>query len=312
MLKKFLQSYNLMLLHAYGLMVLRSYALTVLLIFSVLQLSAQRYPYEFSVYCEGGFNAFIIQKPESKATSKGYGGDAGVGFTYFFSQNLGLHTGAGFGFFHVGNGINTLNFINPDREDCDGNLYDLYTTLNNYYENHHSLFLTLPLMLQFQTKMQPISYRQNSSKAGFYAMAGAKALLMIQNNYLVGVISLYNMAYYPNLNNWITNQPALGLGAFQGRSVIGNLKFKALAMVALETGLKWQFGKKLLLYTGAYFDCGLYDYTKKSRVSYDGFATQESLSELALLDFAKRMNLVAAGVKVRLAFSGQKTKSSCH
>jgi len=122
MLNKFLPSYHLTILPSYHLTVLRYYGLTVLFIFSVLHVSAQRYPYEFSVYCEGGFNAFIIQKPVNKVSSKRYGGDAGVGFTYFFSQNLGLHTGVGFGFFHVGNGINTLNIITPEREDCDGEL----------------------------------------------------------------------------------------------------------------------------------------------------------------------------------------------
>jgi len=291
--------------------VLRSYTLTVFLL-GALTVSAQRYPYEISIYGGGGYAAFIIQKPVSKPASKGFGLEAGVGFTGFFSQNLGIHTSVGFGFFNTTNRLNSLSFVTPDQKnDCDDNLYDLHTTLNNYRENHKTMFVGIPVMLQYQTKMQPISYRQKNNRAGFYAMGGAKALLMVQNSYTAEVATLYNAAYYPQFKNWISYQPAMGLGVFKGNSVNNKLKINILAMFALEAGFKWKFGKKLLLYTGAYFDCGLHDTTKKQRISYNQFISQESLTDLELIDFAKRMNLMAAGVKLRFAFEVSKKTSCC-
>jgi len=277
-------------------------------ILGVFRVSAQKYPNEFSIYCEGGYAAFIFQKAISKTTSsKGYGGDAGVGFTYFFSQNLGLHTSVGVGFFNVNNQLRQLAFIMLKLEDCEGYLYDLHTTLNNYNENHKSIFVSLPLMLQYQTKLEPISNQKKNNKAGFYAMMGAKALFLLNNNYTSKTTSLSNAAYYPEFDTWINSQPALGLGSFKGCSVNGKLDFNVLIMFAFEAGIKWQIGKKLFLYTGAYFDCGLHDTTKKARVPYNSFTTQEPPTDLALLEFAKRMNLMAVGIKVRLAFVGSKS-----
>jgi len=304
MLKKILQSYNLT--------VIRSYSLTVLFIFSTLHISAQKQQHEYSIYLGGGYAAYIFQKPVIKPDSKGFVLDGGVGFTGFFGQNWGIHTGAGFGFFNVINEVKKLQFITPDLEDCEGYLYNLHTSLNNYSETHKTLFVSIPLMLQYQTKMQPISHYQKDKRAGFYAMAGAKALLMVQNKYTAEVTSIYNAAYYTGFDNWITSQPSMGLGSFKGNFADGKMKFNILAMFAFEAGFKWQLAKNLFLYTGAYFDLGLYDYTKKHRIPYNNFTTQQDLSELQLLEFSKRMNLIAGGVKVRFAFTGSKSrKNNC-
>jgi len=278
--------------------------------FFVLNVSAQRPQHEFSVYGEGGYSAFVIQKPVSKATSAGFSVGLGVGFTGFINQNWGIHTGAGFGFFNVKNGVNKLPFITPGLIDCEGYLFDLHTTLNYYSERHKTMFVNIPLLVQYQTKMQPIS-NYNKNKAGFYVMAGAKALFMMDNRHTTEITSLHNDAYYPEFDNWITSQPFLGLGTFKGNTVEGALKFNMLAMFAFETGLKWQIGKKLFLYTGAYFDCGLHNTMKKSRVPYSSFIFQETLADLTLLDFSKNKNLMTIGIRVRLAFGTTKAKRGC-
>jgi len=295
--------------------VLWSYGLTVFLIilflFSSNSVSAQRFPHEISVHFGGGFNAFVCQKPVSKVSSTGFGVDVGVGFASFFSQNWGIHTGVGFGFSNIKNEVSKFNFITPEQKDCDDNLFDLHTTLNDYSERHKTMFVSIPLMVQYQTKLQPISYRQKDKRAGFYALAGAKALLLVNNNYTAEVNSLYNMAYYPEFKNWISYQPEMGLGSFKGTSVKNKLKFNVLATFSLEAGFKWQLGKKLYLYSGVFFDIGLYDTTKKQRINYKNLTSQASLSDLALLDFAKRMNFVGAGLKLRLAFPVSKNTTCC-
>jgi hypothetical protein len=41
----------------------------------------------------GGFAAFCFQPMQKNASSMGYGGDAGLGFTGFITPNWGIHTG---------------------------------------------------------------------------------------------------------------------------------------------------------------------------------------------------------------------------
>jgi len=297
-----------------NLTLLRSYALMVFLLLSVLNTFGQKQPHEFSIYLGGGYATFVFQKPVSKPSASGYGGDVGMGFTGFFDDNWGIHTGVGFGFFNVTNKINSFSFITPDLEDCEGYFYESHTVLSQYSENHKTMFVTLPLMVQFQTKMERISNRNRDIKAGFYAMAGAKAQFLVANNYKAEISTLSGAAYYPEFNNWIYSLPDIGIGTFKGNAVKGKLKFNLLAMFALEAGLKWQVGNRLFLYTGAYFDIGLHDYTKKSRKPYRNYFTPEHLSDLTLLNFSKRMNVMAVGVKVRLAFSGSSSyrMNCCH
>jgi hypothetical protein len=133
-------------------------------------------------------------------------------------------------------------------------------------------------------------------------MAGVKALLLVSNKYTTEIDTLNNKAYYPQFDNWIMAQPAMGLGAFKGNSASGKLNFDLLAMFAFETGAKWRVGKGVFLYTGIYFDCGLHDYTKKSREAASNYTYPEHLADLSLLEFTKKINLIAAGLRLRLAF----------
>ena len=289
-------------------------AVTLLFALSALSVSAQRPQKpqnEFSIYGGGGPAFFSFQKPVSGASSMGYGADAGVGFTGFLSPNWGLHVGVGLGVFNVKNQVNQLPFITPGQTDCEGYLYDLYTTLNDYKETHKAVFLSVPLMVQFQTKMGQTSHWKRYKRVGYYAMAGAKAQILFNYKYTSEIDSLHNMAYYPDFDNKIDNQPALGLGTFDGNSVSEKMDFGVLAMLAFETGAKWHISKDLFLYTGVYFDYGLNDLTQKSRTPYSDYNTPETITDLALLKFSDKTTLMAAGIKLRLAFISFSKRGRC-
>jgi len=261
--------------------------------------SAQKPENEFSIYGEGGFAAFRFQPMIKNASSKGYGGDAGVGFTGFISPNWGIHTDVGIGFFNVKNTVNSLTFITSGQTDCEGYLYNLHSTLNNYKETHKAIFLTVPLMLQFQTKMN------QNQKVGYYALAGGKAQFLFNYKYTSKIALFNNAAYYPEFDNWITSLPILGLGVFEGNSAAGKLEFGILAMLAFETGAKWRISESVFLYTGAYFDYGLHEPTQKIREPYKNYTSPEQLKEPALLAFTDRLNLMTVGIKLRLGINPQ-------
>jgi len=288
-----------------------SIIIIMLLVLSNLHISAQKALPEFSIYGGGGFSFFAYQPYLHNASSGGFSGDAGVGYTFFLSQQWGIHTGAGFGLYNVKARVDYLKTITPGYIDCDGYLYDLHTTLNNYNEIHKSIFMSIPLMIQFQTKQKQSLNWKKDDKVGFYVMGGVRALFLLSNKYTSQVTSLSNMAYYPEFDNWITTLAPLGLGTFDGKSSEGTLKFGVLAMFAFETGVKWRVGKGLYLYTGAYFDCGLYDPNKDSRMPYSNYTAPEHLTDLTLLAFADRINLMTVGIKLRLAFFQIQKMDSC-
>jgi len=269
---------------------------------NTLSVSGQKTPYELSIYGGGGLAAFCFQPSIKNASSKGYSVDAGVGFTAFFSQNWGVHVGAGLGFYDVKNKVNDFKFITPDQKDCEDNLFDLHTTLNKYKETHQAIFLTVPLMLQFQTKTNLSNNRNKDEKVGYYFVTGVKALFPLNCNRTSEIASFNNAAYYPQFDNWIHSLPILGLGSFDGAGTTEKLKFGALTMFVFETGAKWRIGNNFHLYTGVYFDCGLHDPIRKNRVPYSVYRHPEQFQEISLLEYTDTMTLMAAGIKIRLTF----------
>ena len=280
--------------------------LIALFLFNInsLQVFGQRDPSEISVFGGGGLSFFCYQEPLDKVSSIGYHFDIGVGFTGFVSQMCGFHVGAGFGIFHVKSNVRELQDLLPGKTDSNGFPFDLHASLLDYSETHKTMFLTVPLMFQFQTK-------QNQMRGGgksFYAMTGVKLHVLFNARCDVRVATLFNAAYYPEFDNWAATQTFAGLGKFEGKESNEKFGVKLLPVFTLETGIKWNLKEGLLLYTGVYFDCGLNDYTNKNRKSVSEYNfTDPSLS---LLAFYKRSNAMDVGIKLRLAFYKPYKKNS--
>jgi hypothetical protein len=283
----------------------------ILLAISSLQVSAQKTPHEFSISGGIGFSTFCIQPPVKKATSTGFSADVALGFTGFMSPQWGVHLGLGWGLYNVNTKIKKLTTIIPDLVDKNNYAFDLHSTLNNYKETQKTMFLYVPVMLQFQTKTAPTSSLGKAKKAAFYAMAGVKTLMLFNNKYELDVESLRNAAYYPEFDNWAATQIFAGLSTFDGNKIDGKFKLSVLVMLALETGVKWQIGNTVYLYTGVYFDCGLNDPSKKLRKPFDYYTSPEQLKELTLLKFADKMNLMTVGIRLRFAFFQIPNVTSC-
>jgi len=272
--------------------------LMVLFLFNInsLQVFAQRNPSEISVFGGGGLSFFCYQVPLDKVSSIGYHFDIGAGFTGFVSQMCGFHVGAGLGMFNAKSNMRELQNLLPGKTDSNGFPFDLHTSLLDYSETHKTMFLTVPLMFQFQTK-------QNQMRGGgksFYAMTGVKLLILFNTRCDVRINTLFNAAYYPEFDNWAATQTFAGLGEFEGKKSKEEFGVKLLPMFTLETGIKWYLKEGLLLYTGVYFDCGLNDYTKTNRKSASEYNFTEP--SLSLLAFYKKSNIMDVGIKLRLAF----------
>jgi len=296
----------------------------VLFALSFLHLSAQKTSHEFSIYGGGGFSFFAYSPSLRSASSGGFSGDAGVGFTGFVSPQVGFHVGVGFGTYNIKAKVGTLKTITSGLEQILSNggllLFDLHTTLSGYRETQKATFLSIPVMLQFQTKQKQEWIWKRSEMKGFYAMGGVKVNILLKNEYEAQVETLNNLAYYPEADNWSGTQTFAGLGTFDGNSANGNLKLGVHVVFAFEAGMKWRISRNLFLYTGAFFDCGLNDLAKNSRVALTDYTYTQYLTYintstdskyLTLLEFTDRINLMTVGIKLRLAFFKTPERAPC-
>jgi hypothetical protein len=285
-----------------------------LFVISSLQIMAQKAAPEFSVHAGGGISTYCFQPKVKGISSLGFISDIGAGFTGFVSQQVGIHTGVAFGLFNVKSRTPDLKTITTGHETpmlIDGSVvmlpYDLHTTLKGYTDIHKTLFVNIPVMLQFQTKQKQYWSWKRSQKAGFYAIAGIKVLFLLDNKYETRLTSLYNEAYFPTHGGTQGTQLFAGLGTFdndkKGFTTEGKLDFGVMAMAAIETGVKWRVDNNIFIYTGVFFDCGLNDPIKDGRALPDNFIWHDQLDELTLVKFANKANLMTVGIKVRVAFT---------
>jgi len=101
-----------------------------------------------------------------------------------------------------------------------------------------------------------------------------------------------------------------GYGDFDNISSDGKTKYKISAALALEAGMKWNIGSLLAVYTGAYFDYGLTNIAKETPfVNYNNVEPADFTINSAIAS-ADKINVMAVGVKVRLALSPNGTEKS--
>jgi len=290
-----------------------------------IQISAQiggKKPHEISIYGGGGLSFAVFSYPDSKSSSIGGHACGGIGITAFFNPQWGFHTGLGFGMNHLKikvDKIINLTYIGKNDVNAsglpgyeEGFDRELHTTLSGYQEIHKTLFLNIPVMFQFQTKQKQHNNWRKSQKNGFYTKTGLQLLLLLDNKYDMGIQNLSNMAYYPEIDNWAGTQEFKGLGTFAGNSKEGSFNIGILAIFSLESGVKWRVGAKTYLYTGVYYDCGLHDPTRKYRILPDNYITPESVGNINLLAFTNKVNAMAVGIKLRLAFLLPQKSEPCY
>jgi len=254
--------------------------------------------HEFSIQGGGGLSTFNYKLSSGKRLYRG-GGDVGISYTCFFIEKLGLRIGADIGFYNNKAELDGAEVITPGLVDSDNDRFDMYSTLKDYTETQKNIFLNIPVMAQFQTKK-------------FYLMGGIKVGIPLSSKYSVsGNTTLTNKGYYTDIDCFTPTPEFAGFGTFKNKSLEEKIPFKVSVTLALEMGLRWKFGNHLALYAGLYFDYGLNNIIPKdySFINYDAsidYSEVENHEKLtqnsALPSLTEKMNLMAAGLKLRFAF----------
>ncbi len=261
--------------------------------------------HEFSVYSGGGLST-LKYKTTIGDRKNGLGGLFGFGYSYFFTNHIGIGTGMELSSYHAKMLVDNLSdkYMTTDFDDDE---FEFRTTVNNYTEKQNALMINIPLMVQYHT----------GKNNRFYIAAGGKAGIPVRGKYRTSGAEMKNSGYYAMENYEYTTQEFLGFGTFKGKDTNGTIDLNVAWMLSAEAGIKWKLKENMFLYTGIYFDYGLNDFGKSehneqfvqyNRVSPGDFTTNSVLTSRYTQDghaekFTDKVVPLAAGIKIRLAFS---------
>lgn len=272
--------------------------LTASCLLSCFTLNAQ-HKHELSLYGGGGLSALQYEVATGKQKG-GPGGNLGLGYHFFFSQQWGLGTGVELACYNTRYNADNIS-VRYMTTDMEGNGFEFRSAVNGYKEKQQAMLLQIPLMLQFQT----------GDEHRFYVSAGGKVGIPVSGKYESSNTGIQNSGYYEKENYEYTTQTFMGFGQFTGRGAEGDMSFKTAFFASAELGMKWRLNGNWSLYTGAYLDYGLNDIAKKQSrpfVEYNTGSPEDFTvnsivnSQYQTSSFTEKIIPVAAGIRLRLAF----------
>ena len=237
----------------------------------------------------------------SRRGGLGFSGE--IGYSYFFDKNWGIGTGVGISRYETKSVLNT-KYSFERVIDNEGDIYRRDVILNDWREIQTSMFLEIPLTLDFQTKFG------KEKRHGIYANAGIKAQLPItKSKYDVDAKYDYNKdvhGYYYDWNVLLEDKIHEGFEKttqkFDGET---ELNFGIAATGSL--GFLFGLSKRCDLYVGATFDYGLMDVRPDSKgdlVSRDRDNNEDVFTNVLESRTIDRVNPISfrgeAGVRIRL------------
>lgn len=213
---------------------------------------AQEGKQEVSVNIAGGLSSLSYDANIGKRNNEA-GSSFGIGYTYFFFDNLGLNTGVELASYKAKlKADNFNNVLHGLVDPSDNEKYDLYTSLQGYQEKQSAIYVNIPMMVQYQI----------GDVNKFYIQAGAKLGIPVKGKYESSASTTINKGFFHKTANWGETQEFMGFGTTQNYAYDEDLDFKVACILAAEAGMKWRLKDNLFLYTGAYVDYGVNDIVK--------------------------------------------------
>ena len=208
-------------------------------------------PNEISVWLAGGLST-LNYNPEFGNRSNMAGGAFGIGYGYYWSEHFGFLLGAELALyqskFNASGLQDNYNTVDLDVYRKPEKINFRYR-LDDYEEMQQLWNINIPLSLQFQSR--------SWSNHRFYAGLGFKLGIPLKANYEISDFGITSMGYYydnDGSHQVLDDVNELGFGEFNNKSVKGEIDFGLLYTGTLETGVKWNLGSSMELYTGLYFD----------------------------------------------------------
>ena len=214
-----------------------------------------------------------------------------------------------------------------DTRDMDGEPINFRYTVRDYSENISTLYLQIPLFLQFMNRGNNLI-----SKHRFYADLGFKFGIPVRTELNVSSMNMTSSGYYYRYENEIDMPEFMGYGNFDvAGTKPSELKLNISIFASVELGMRWHlYHDMLFLYTGLYCDYGLNNIsgvnasadnqTDNHLINYNpedptAFTSssllfaKETTSQGDVVQVVKRISPVAAGLRVRIGIFMEKPAS---
>jgi hypothetical protein len=252
--------------------------------------------HELSIYSVGGYSPISYTLGENGSKSAGIGSGAGVGYTFNISPAIGIVTGIELTTYNAE--VSFDNTADNYNSGAGEHLLLFSYSLSNYKEKQKVTLFSIPVMAQYSLPL-------GGSSTRFYASGGLKLGLPVGEADITPGTATTKGEYSHEKVTYV----GLPQHGFVSNASLPGIKkdidLNFAAALALETGVSFTLTDKLLLYTGAYFDCGLNSIQKvndKYLLEYD--ASNESTFKYNIVintGLADKVRLVSAGLKLRVS-----------
>jgi len=265
---------------------------------------------EISVYLLGGLTHL---RHGSAFMSEGkFGGGGGVSYASPVSRRWDVVGGLELLYYHSAVKADSLHGSAAETYIL-GRIEPMFyrSKIAGYAEQQHITYLQVPLMVRYKIRV--------AGDHQFYAAAGIKAGYSIITRYSSTIAEMTTKRYLPDTEQeFLPDMLNHGIGAYYNQSAKGAMAFKTGNIsAALETGMRWSISRGMSLYTGVFFDYGLWETgprhseTNLPLVAYDDAnntllynSMLSSQNQESHTPYVDKLGLLAVGLKISLAFNG--------
>ena len=273
---------------------------TVLFISSFFLDAQSQYAGELAVSLGAGSSAikYTIEQEHSKP---GFGGELGLGYTYYFNKTMGFSLGLEAERFAGSIAMKTFSFDQQIQTPPGlSGRFLLQARYDDFKEKQTALLLQIPVMLQFQFPV--------NEKNFFFLGTGIKAGFPVSSKWNQNIGSLTTTGYSDYTGQQYENMPSHGFSTFSSINASGKLELKNLVLLAFEGGLKFAVAEGKILYTGVFFDYSLNDMykaaDKTALLEYNNASPADYLHKSILTSNlytnAEGIKPFAVGIKIKI------------
>jgi opacity protein-like surface antigen len=233
-------------------------------------------------------------------------GNVSIGYNFFFNDVVGLGTGLEWS---RQQWQSTMESFSDSYQTHDGEEpFVLHSSFSGYNETQTASFLMIPFALRFQ---YPLLSDNNLT----YFSIGGKAGFPLRSRYKTSGTIFTTSAYYPAYDVLLESPESRGLGTFTGNQQNAGIDLKAMWMLSVETGMKWDISNQFSLYTGINIDYSLnsiirdtkkqflvYDPLNPTNYTFNSMLNAQYIQDNISKNFVKRANPFYIGIVLRLAY----------
>jgi hypothetical protein len=262
--------------------------------------------HEFTIYGAGGMSD-LNYKFDAGKVEGGFGGGAGVAYTYNIDANFGIT--AGIGFASYAGKVTSETFSGQyNTPDDIGDDFRFSYSVAGYEEKQSATLFTIPLMAQYS------AFVDGRKSKLFVAAAGLKFGLPPNATATITPGSVTTTGYYAYEDRTYSDFPQRGFVTGQSATAVkSNIDLGITTMLSLEAGLQFVLNEQTGVYAGLFLDYGLNDIrkTKSSQVvEYQPYSPARfKYNSVLNTEKVNKVNLFSAGIKVGVKLKKAKVKT---